>query len=125
MEFTFVMAYGAAPNLDLEHEYLAGQDVGIRIAPLTTPEEVARETADVDGVIVSVEPMPGEFIERFGPKVKIIGRAGIGLDAIDLQTAREHRGAVFHTPDYATEEVATHALALLLALNRKIKEGDA
>jgi D-3-phosphoglycerate dehydrogenase len=57
--------------------------------------------------------------------VKIIGRAGIGLDAIDMDAAREHGVAVFHTPDYATEEVATHALALILALNRRIVEGDA
>ena len=97
----------------------------MRIAPLDDPDQVAVETADADGVIVSVEPMPREFIERLGPGVKIIGRAGIGLDAIDLDAARERGVAVFHTPDYATEEVATHALALILALNRRVIEGNA
>jgi len=125
MKLKFVMAEGAAPNLDIEHEYLRGQSVEVRIAPLNDPDQVALETAGADGVIVSVEPMPREYIERLGPGVKIIGRAGIGLDAIDLDAARERGVAVFHTPDYATEEVATHALALILALNRRVKEGDA
>lgn len=124
MEFRFVMAQGAAPNLDVEQEFLKGQEVEIRIAPLSTAEEVRRETEDADGVIVGLEPMPREFIESFHSRVRIIGRAGIGLDAIDLDAAREHGIAVFHTPDYATEEVATHALALMLALNRKIVEGN-
>src|SRR2546425_963177 len=38
---------------------------------------------------------------------------------------RENGIAVFHTPDYATEEVATHAVALILALNRRLVAGDA
>jgi D-3-phosphoglycerate dehydrogenase / 2-oxoglutarate reductase len=125
MELRFVMAEGTAPNLDIEREYLKGQDVAIRIALLDTADAVGRETVDADAVIVGTEPMPRAFIERFGPKVKIIGRAGIGLDAIDMDAARDHEVAVFHTPDYATEEVATHALALILALNRRIVEGNA
>ncbi|MFZ0128011.1 MAG: C-terminal binding protein [Candidatus Dormiibacterota bacterium] len=124
-DLRFVMAEGTAPNLDIEKEFLKGQDVDIRITPLDTADAVGRETVDADAVIVGTEPMSRPFIERFGPKVKIIGRAGIGLDAIDMDAAREHGVAVFHTPDYATEEVATHALALILALNRRIVEGDA
>jgi D-3-phosphoglycerate dehydrogenase len=124
MEFRFVMAEGAAPNLDVEHEFLKDQDVEVRITPLDTAEKVSRETAGADGVIVALEPLPREFIESFQPEVKIIGRAGIGLDAIDLDAARDRGVAVFHTPDYATEEVATHALALMLALNRRIVEGN-
>ncbi len=119
------MAEGCAPDLEIETAYLKGEDTQIRITPLDTPDVVGRETADADAVIVGTEPMPREFIERFGPKVKIIGRAGIGLDAIDMDAAREQGVAVFHTPDYATEEVATHALALILALNRRIVEANA
>ena len=119
------MAEGCAPDLDIETEYLKGEDTEIGITPLDTADAVGRETVDADAVIVGTEPMPREFIERFGPKVKIIGRAGIGLDAIDMDAAREHGVAVFHTPDYATEEVATHALAFILALNRRIMEADA
>jgi len=124
MKLSLVMAEGAAPNLDVEREFLEGQDVEIRIAQLDTAEKVRRETSGVDGVIVALEPLPRDLIESLQSTVRIIGRAGIGLDAIDLDAARDRAVAVFHTPDYATEEVATHAIALMLALNRRIVEGN-
>jgi D-3-phosphoglycerate dehydrogenase len=124
-ELRFVMAAGNFPNLDIENDHLKGQLVEVRMASLRTPDEIGRETADADGVIVTTDLMSREFIERFEPRTRIIGRAGIGLDTIDLEVARERGIAVLHTPDYATEEVATHALAMILALNRRIVEGDA
>ena len=124
MAFRFVMARGAAPDVAVETEHLQGQDVEVRIAELDTADKVSRETRGENGVIVALEPLPREFIESFPPEVKIIGRAGIGLDAIDLDAARERGIAVFHTPEYATEEVATHALALILALNRRLLPGN-
>jgi D-3-phosphoglycerate dehydrogenase / 2-oxoglutarate reductase len=124
-ELEFVIVEGAFPGIDVETEHLVGRGATIRSAPLGSVEEVARACADADGVIVSTEPLPREFIEVFGPRVKIIGRAGIGLDAIDMEEASRRGIAVFHTPDYATEEVATHAVALILADNRKLIAGDA
>jgi D-3-phosphoglycerate dehydrogenase / 2-oxoglutarate reductase len=124
-EVKFVMARGSFPDLSVEEEYLAGKAATVRIAPLATAEQVASASDDADGLIVTTEPLPREFIEQIHPKVRIIGRAGIGLDAIDLDAARERGIAVFHTPDYATEEVATHTIAMILAVNRKIVEGDA
>jgi D-3-phosphoglycerate dehydrogenase len=119
------MAEGTFANTVLEQEHLAGAPVEITLAPLQTAEDVARETADADAVIVTWNPLPKELIDRFGPKVRIIGRAGIGLDSIDLDAAKERGVAVFHCPDYATEEVATHTLAMILALNRKLPAADA
>ena len=119
-----VVARGVLTDVQFERDHLAGRHVEVRLADLAAPETVERETADADGVIVTVEPLPRSLIERLGPDVRIIARAGIGLDAIDLEAARERRIAVFHTPDYATEEVATHAVAMILALNRKLLPGD-
>lgn len=124
MGFRFVMAVGAAPDLDLETEFLKDERVEVEFASLKTPEEVRRETVSADGVIVALEPLPAELIDNFQPEVRIIGRAGIGLDTIDLEAARRRGVAVFHTPDYATEEVATHAVAMILAASRRIIEGN-
>jgi D-3-phosphoglycerate dehydrogenase len=99
--------------------------VEIRLARLFTGEEIAEATTDADGIIVTTDPLPAAFIARLGPKVRIIARAGIGLDAIDLDAARARGIAVFHIPDYASAEVATHAVAMILALNRRIVQGDA
>jgi D-3-phosphoglycerate dehydrogenase len=119
-----VVATGVLTDVEVETAHLRGRPMEIRLAALATPEQVARETADADAVIVTVEPLPRASIEQFGPRVRLISRAGIGLDAIDLEAARERGVAVFHTPDYATEEVATHTVALILALNRKLLDGD-
>ena len=116
----FVLAKGTWTVPDIEREHLSGIPADVRVASLSTADEVALETQATDGVIITTNPFPGELIERLGPNVRIIARAGIGLDAIDLGAAEERGIAVFHTPDYATDEVATHAVALILALNRKI-----
>jgi D-3-phosphoglycerate dehydrogenase / 2-oxoglutarate reductase len=121
---TVIVAIGVLTDLEAETTHLRGRPVDLRLAALDTPEQVARETAAADAVIVTIEPLPRASIEQFGPGVRIISRAGIGLDAIDLDAAKERGVAVFHTPDYATEEVATHTVALILGLNRKLLDGD-
>ena len=119
-----VVATGVLTDLEVETAHLRGRPVDLRLSVLDTPEQVARETAAADAVVVTIEPLPRASIEQLGPGVRIIARAGIGLDAIDLVAAKERGIAVFHTPDYATEEVATHTVALILALNRKLLDGD-
>ena len=119
-----VVATGVLTDLEVETAHLRGRPVDLRLSVLDTPEQVARETAAADAVVVTIEPLPRASIEQLGPGVRIIARAGIGLDAIDLDAAKERGIAVFHTPDYATEEVATHTVALILALNRKLLDGD-
>lgn len=121
----FVMAAGTFTDTDVEREHLAGQAVELEVAPLETPEQVAAATAGADGVIVTIDPLTAGHIAALGPRVRVIGRAGIGLDAIDLDAAAARGVAVVHAPDYATEEVATHALALLLAAHRRIPQGEA
>jgi D-3-phosphoglycerate dehydrogenase len=122
--FQILVAKGALTDVDVETEHLSGRPAEIRMASLLTAEDVARETLGVHAVVVAVDPMPRSYIELLGPDVRLIARAGIGLDAIDLEAARDRNIAVFHTPDYATEEVATHAVAMLLAVNRKLMQSD-
>jgi len=54
------------------------------------------------------------------PACRVVGRYGVGLDTIDLVTAAELGIAVVNVPDYCTDEVADHALGLILALTRGI-----
>ncbi|MDO9834161.1 NAD(P)-dependent oxidoreductase [Glaesserella parasuis] len=53
-------------------------------------------------------------------KCKIIVKAAVGFENIDIDYARFKNIPVYNIPDYGTEEVADHAMALLLSLNRKI-----
>ncbi|MDX6630042.1 MAG: hypothetical protein QOH00_2288 [Gaiellales bacterium] len=119
----FVTAADVFGDLSLENEQAAGR-AEVRYGSLATPEDIARETADADGIIITTHPFGAEHIAALGPRVRVIGRAGIGLDAIDTQAASEAGVAVINFPDYATNEVATHAVALLLALQRRVVEAD-
>jgi len=122
--YEFVLATGTWSDADIENDHLSGQAATVRAASIATEREVERETRSADGVIVSTNPLPRSLIECMGPRVRIIARAGIGLDAIDLDAAAERGIAVLHTPEYATDEVASHAVALILALNRRILAAD-
>ena len=58
------------------------------------------------------------------PKLEIVGCQGVGVDAIDLAYAREHKVIVTNTPDVLNDDVADTAMALLLATIRRIPQGD-
>jgi D-3-phosphoglycerate dehydrogenase len=105
-----------------EHGQLYSVDVAS--APLVTPADAVANTAGADGVLVGTNPLPRAVIESMAPSVRIIGRIGVGLDAIDLRAAKDRGIAVFHAPDYCVPEVATHTVAMLLALNRQLVVGD-
>jgi D-3-phosphoglycerate dehydrogenase len=92
---------------------------------LDSPAAVAENTIGADGVVLVTNPFPAELAQALAPSVKVIGRAGVGLDAIDLDAAVARGVTVFHTPDYCVGEVATHAVAMALALNRRLVQADA
>ncbi len=124
MQHEFILAAGTWRDADVEREHLEGRPVTVRVASLETVSDIARETEGADGVIVTWNPMPREFINALSSSVRILTRAGIGLDAIDLEAAKERGIAVFHVPDYCTEEVATHAVSMILALNRRLVQAN-
>jgi len=63
-------------------------------------------------------------IMRELPKLEIVGCQGVGVDAIDLAYAREHKVIVTNTPDVLNDDVADLAMSLLLATIRRIPQGD-
>lgn len=58
------------------------------------------------------------------PKLKCIVRCGVGVDNVDLDSATRHGVQVCNVPDYGTDEVADHALALMMTLVRKINSAN-
>jgi len=102
----------------------AGDRSTVSQASLETPDEVRRGTSDADAVIVTTHTMAAAHIDALGPRVRIIGRAGIGLDSIDLEAARRRGIAVFHTPDYCVSEVADQTVMAMLALARCLPDQE-
>ncbi len=83
-------------------------------------EDLIANISIYDGLIVrSATKVTKEIIEK-AKNLKIIGRAGAGVDNIDLLSAKEKNIIVMNTPGGNTNATAEHTLALLLSLSRKI-----
>lgn len=88
--------------------------------PGLPPEQLHEKIADFDGLIVrSATKVTAELIGR-GKKLKVIGRAGAGVDNIDVGAATRQGIAVFNTAAANTLSAVEHTLALMLALARQI-----
>lgn len=102
------------------------KDAGFEVIykPGLTIEELKKEIADVDGLIIrSGTKVTREVIES-ARKLKVIGRAGTGLDNVDIQSANEKGIVVMNVPGGNTLSAAEHTLALLFSLARKIPQAN-
>ena len=83
------------------------------------------EAASADAILVSGEAfVTGEVMGRIGPRLRIIARAGIGVDRIDLAAATQRGILVLNSPDGPTESTAEHTIALMLNLCKGVMTGD-
>ncbi|MCD6489791.1 MAG: phosphoglycerate dehydrogenase [Thermodesulfobacterium sp.] len=103
------------------------KDAGLEVfyKPGLSPEELLEIIPEFDAIIIrSSTKITKEVIEK-AKKLKVIGRAGIGLDNVDLQAANEKGIVVMNVPGGNTLSAAEHTLALLFALARKIPQAVA
>ena len=103
----------------------AGWEVAVAPEPVKDPARLAAMLADVDALLVrSATPVPAEALSP-GGRLRVIGRAGAGVDTIDVEAATERGIAVMNAPDGNTLAAAEHALSLLFALARHVPRADA
>jgi D-3-phosphoglycerate dehydrogenase len=109
------------PNLEEEEEVFKGTNIEIFDAngKCRTEDDVLALTRDADAIITQFVPITRNIIKEL-MKCKIIVRYAIGVDNIDVAAATEYRIMVANVPEYCTEEVSLHALALMLDLLRKV-----
>lgn len=87
-------------------------------------DELVKLIRDVEVLIVRSKPIVTRRVIMAGDKLRIIARAGVGLDNIDLEAARERNIKVINAPEAATNSVAELAIGLMLAVLRKIAYSD-
>ena len=93
--------------------------------PIKDPAELARALGDVDVLLVrSATRVPADVLDDAG-RLRVIGRAGAGVDTIDVDAATRRGIAVMNAPDGNTLAAAEHAISLLFALARHIPRADA
>ena len=106
-----------------DHATLEAAGVELRELAGHDPADVLHAARGVDAVFVYHARFPRETIERLDG-VRVLARCGAGYDNIDVVAAREHGIEVVYVPDYGVDDVADHALALLLACARRVPESD-
>jgi D-3-phosphoglycerate dehydrogenase / 2-oxoglutarate reductase len=107
------------PSLDPAVAALKRVDPELRMAKSASAEDILAVAHDADAVLVTYAKLPGELLKAFA-RCKVIGRFGLGVDNIDIPAAARLGITVTYVPDYCLHEVSDHAMALLLALARKI-----
>lgn len=91
-----------------------------------SPEELCTKISLCDALIVrSGTKVSREVFESSGGRLKVIGRAGVGIDNVDLSAATEHGCLVVNAPTANTIAAAEHGIALLTAMARNIAQADA
>ena len=106
-------------DLELETALFGEAGVELVTAQCRSEDEVIAASDGCDGLLVQYAPV-GAKVFAARPRIQIASRYGAGFDTIDVDAAKAHGVWVANSPDYGVGEVATHALAMTLALLRHI-----
>ena len=108
-------------HLETEAEILEPLGAELVMAPGTSEEELVEAARDCEAMLVCYAKVPESVVAAAAEGgCRIISRYGIGYDNIDVAAATERGLLVTYVPDYCLDEVADHAMALLLALARGV-----
>lgn len=111
---------------DLDHPGVAEEEaalapVGARllVVQCRTEQDVLASCREADGLIVQYAPITAAVLAGL-PRLRVVARYGVGVDTLDVAAATARGVVVANVPGFCTEEVASHALAFLLAWHRKV-----
>ncbi len=93
-------------------------------APPTRTELVAGISGAVAAIVTLTERIDADVLRAAGPQLKIVANVAVGFDNIDIAAATAAGVAVSNTPGVLDEATADHTFALLLAVTRRVAEGD-
>ncbi|MBV8755260.1 MAG: C-terminal binding protein [Hyphomicrobiales bacterium] len=107
------------PSLDPAIAALKRVDPELRMAKSPAADDILEVARDADAILVTYAKLPSDLLRQLR-RCKAIGRFGLGVDNIDVPAAVACGITVTYVPDYCMREVSDHAMALLLALARKV-----
>jgi D-3-phosphoglycerate dehydrogenase len=107
------------PNLDPAKAALARLDPRVVQARSGSAEDILEAARDADAILVTYAKLDRDLLRQL-TNCKAIGRFGIGVDNIDLEAAAELGIKVNYVPDYCFDEVSDQAMAMIIAMARKV-----
>lgn len=112
-----------AADVDIETAVLRLVSGRLAVARSGTEAELLGLAPEADAILTCFAQVPASVVLA-APRLQVIGRYGVGVDNIAVDTASERGVIVANVPAYCVDEVAEHAIALLLALARRITRYD-
>ena len=106
-------------SMDIEKKTFTKEGVDFEILNVTQPEDIIRACHDADALILQYATISDNVLSSL-KNLKGVVRYGVGVNTIDIESATKNNVAVCNVPDYVTNEVADHALYLIMALARKL-----
>jgi len=114
-----------ADEISPEGLELMRRNVDVDYIPDVSPENLLEIVGQYDALLVRSRcKVTREVLEK-ASKMRIVGRAGVGVDNIDLQAATERGVLVINSPEGNTASASEHTVALMMALSRHIPTADA
>ena len=107
------------PDIALERDLFARHGIELDVAQCRTEDDVIRAAKGASGILLQYAPITERVVASL-PGLGIVSRIGAGYDTVDTDGCAKHGVWVANSPDYGVGEVATHALAMALALVRNI-----
>lgn len=112
-----------------EDMHQAGKDVlaekaEVIIADNLDEEVLINQVKDVDAIIIRANGAVSARMMDAAPRLKVVGRHGVGVEAIDLEAAKARGIAVCNTPDANLESVAEQAVGFMIVLSKQILRAD-
>jgi phosphoglycerate dehydrogenase-like enzyme len=107
------------PDLELERTLYADARTELVVGQCRTEAEVIAAASGCVGILLQAAPITEKVVAAL-PQLGIVSRIGAGVDTVDTQACARRGVWVANAPDYGIGEVATHALALALALIRNV-----
>src|ERR1700722_4064312 len=107
------------PNLDPARAVLSRIGAELRLGAEPTPAAILEVATGADALLVTYAKITAEMIRQM-PRCRIISRFGIGVDNVDISAATSAGIVGITIAHYSLDEVSDHAMALLLALVRKL-----
>lgn len=97
---------------------------GVEVATDLSKEDLLEKIRDADALLVRSKTKVTKEVIDSGKKLKVVGRAGVGVDNIDLNAATQRGIVVVNAPEASTITVAEHTMAMMLSLARNIPFAD-
>ena len=110
------------PIADAGIALLRGAGIHVEVTTGLSPEELEATIGGYDGLIVRSATKVTRDVVDAGERLKVVGRAGIGVDNVDVDAATRRGIVVVNTPQGNITSTAEHAIGLLLAVARKIPQ---